>query len=165
MKFLIDGMLGKLSRWLRIIGYDTKYLNDAVDDELIRIALSEKRILLTSDIELYRVAASRGAETFLIKGRTNFEKLAYLARRFNIDLKIDEMRSRCPVCGSRMELVTKREIEDRVPEKTLKTYERFWVCLDKNCRKIYWHGSHWKKIDEVLKKANVLKDSLKKKCE
>jgi len=157
MKFLIDGMLGKLARWLRIIGFDTKYLNNTSDEKLIQIAFLENRILLTSDIGLYRMAIAKGIEAFLIKGRTNFEKLAYLAKRFNIELKVDEMNSRCPVCGSRMELVEKNKVKDKVPENTYKLYEKFWVCLNKDCGKIYWHGSHWKKINEVLNKANELK--------
>jgi uncharacterized protein with PIN domain len=160
MKFLIDGMLGKLSRWLRIIGFDTKYLNDAMDEELIQIAFLEDRILLTSDIELYRMATARGVNAFLIKGRTNFEKLAYLAKRFNIDLRVDENNSRCPVCGSRTKLVTKSKVRNKVPENTFKNYEKFWVCMNEECKKIYWHGSHWKRINEVLNKANVLKNSL-----
>ncbi|MEM3522815.1 MAG: Mut7-C RNAse domain-containing protein, partial [Candidatus Bathyarchaeia archaeon] len=71
----MDGMLGKLTRWLRIIGFDTKYLNNAMDNELIKIASLEDRILLTSDVRLYRVAIAKGVNAFLIKGRTNFEKL------------------------------------------------------------------------------------------
>ncbi|MEM3507119.1 MAG: Mut7-C RNAse domain-containing protein [Candidatus Bathyarchaeia archaeon] len=156
----MDGMLGKLTRWLRIIGFDTKYLNNAMDNELIKIASLEDRILLTSDVRLYRVAIAKGVNAFLIKGRTNFEKLAYLAKRFNIDLKIDENNLRCPVCGSRIELITKNKVKDIVPEKTFKNYKKFWICSNKECKKVYWKGSHWKRINEVLNKANMLKNNL-----
>jgi uncharacterized protein with PIN domain len=47
LKFIADGMMGKVSRWLRILGYDVKYENDALDDTILKIAVEERRILLT----------------------------------------------------------------------------------------------------------------------
>ena len=64
MKFLADGMLGKLSRWLRILGHDVKYSNALEDRELLVIAKKERRILLTKDLELCQRFAAKGLEAF-----------------------------------------------------------------------------------------------------
>ena len=100
LRFLLDGMLGKLSRWLRMLGYETIYQNDSSDNELLVAAKRDSLILLTSDEELYRTASIRGLESFLIQGCTEPERLANLAKRYNLTLKINPKDSRCPACGS-----------------------------------------------------------------
>jgi len=67
LKFLTDGMLGKLTRWLRMLGLDVEYTGSMDDKELIQEAKKENRILLTRDVELYRQAVAKGAEAFLIE--------------------------------------------------------------------------------------------------
>ena len=64
MQFLLDGMLGKLTRWLRMLGYDAVYQNDSSDTDLLTAAKSKSLILLTSDEELYRTATFRGINHF-----------------------------------------------------------------------------------------------------
>jgi hypothetical protein len=113
---------------------------------------------LTSDIELYRRAIANGAEAFLVKGKTEAERLARIAERFKIDLSVDATNSRCPACNSTIRPIMKEQVMDRVPPSTFKMFDEFWECTNSNCGKIYWRGSHWKKIDEHLSKAeNLLK--------
>jgi uncharacterized protein with PIN domain len=148
---LADGMLGKLTRWLRMIGCDVEYFTDLDDDELIEFAATEERVLLTRDIQLLRRASVNGVEVFLIKGQTETEKLADLAKRFDIKLEIDANNSRCPKCNITIDPVSKGEIKDQVPQSTFRFYNEFWICP--NCDKIYWRGSHWKRIDHTLLEA------------
>lgn len=151
-------MVGRLARWLRLIGNDVEYSKNSTDNELIRKAATESRTLLTSDIELYRRAIANGAEAFLVKGKTEAERLARIAERFKIDLSVDATNSRCPACNSTIRPITKEQVIDRVPPSTFKMFDEFWECTNSNCGKIYWRGSHWKKIDEHLSKAeNLLK--------
>ncbi|MBM4400728.1 MAG: hypothetical protein FJ045_02130, partial [Crenarchaeota archaeon] len=96
MRFIADGMLGKLTRWLRMIGQDIKYSNQFEDEELIMTANKERRVLLTRDLELYQRAIAKGINAFYVEGRTEAEKLAELAKRFDFPLTIDLKRSRCP---------------------------------------------------------------------
>ena len=86
MKFLTDGMLGKLTRWLRMLGYDVKYFRSTEDKQLLKTAKTEHRTLLTCDNELYHQATTQG-NAFLVRGATEAEKLANLAKRFNLNLK------------------------------------------------------------------------------
>lgn len=158
MRFVADGMLGKLTRWLRMLGHDVEYSSSFDDGELISVARSENRVLLTRDVKLYRKAATEGVEAFLVEGKTEYEKLAELARRYGFKLEIDVPDSRCPKCNSRIRPVRKEEVMERIPESTSKHYDEFWEC--QNCGKIYWQGSHWKRINKTLSQAKqVLKNS------
>ena len=161
MHFLLDGMLGKLTRWLRMIGYEATYLNNAEDDELLSVAKRDSLTLLTSDRELYRTASGRGIDAFLVEGRTEAERLAGLAERYKLDLHIDTTVSRCPICGSPLREATKKEIEEVVPPATFKVYQSFWACTNTACGKVYWQGSHWKKIEQTLQRAKKIIDDKK----
>ena len=151
LKFLADGMLGKLTRWLRMMGCDVKYFNDLDDDELIRISIKENRVLLTRDIELIRRAASKGVDAFFVEGRDEIERLAEISEHFNVKLEINVENSRCPKCNARIHPVSKSRVEKRVPPATLRFYDEFWECP--RCGQIYWQGSHWKKITRTLLEA------------
>jgi len=159
MRFLLDGMLGKLTRWLRMIGYEATYLNDSPDHDLLALAKRESFILLTSDEELYRNAISKGIDSFLVQGRIEAERLAGLAERYHLNLNIDTATSKCPMCGSSIREVLKKDVEASVPPTTFKVYQSFWVCTNPNCAKVYWQGSHWKRIEQTLESAREIIDS------
>ncbi len=76
MKFLADAMLGKLTRWLRILGQDVVYSVEFNDSELLDLAKKEKRVLLTKDFELYKRAISKGLDSYYVEGKTESEHLA-----------------------------------------------------------------------------------------
>lgn len=157
-RFLLDGMLGKLARWLRMLGYEALYENDRSDDDLLSMAKQDSLTLLTSDEELYRTATFRGIQTFLVLGRTETERLAELADRYNLRLKINTRKSRCPSCGCGIKKVPKRSVQVSVPSATFKVYRTFWLCTNANCGKVYWHGSHWNKIEQTLLAAEKILD-------
>ncbi len=114
MKFITNGMLGKLSRWLRMLGHNVKYSPTLNDEQLIKIAKKEHRTLLTRDLELYRQAITKGTQAFLVEGTTEAEKLANLAKRFDLNLEIDVTVSRCPKCNTRIKPIPKDRVIDKV---------------------------------------------------
>ena len=158
MKFIADGMLGKLTRWLRMLGHNVKYSNKLDDAQLITIAKKERRILLTRDLELYQQATAKGVDAFYLNGVTEEERLAELAKRFNIKLDIDMTTSRCPKCNARVKPVPKDNVRDKVEKSTFTYYSDFWECS--KCGQIYWQGAHWTRIKKTLEAA---KENLKKK--
>lgn len=158
MRFVLDGMLGKLTRWLRMMGHDAVYLNDAQDQDLVANAIKEERVLLTSDVALCRYAVAHGAVAFLVKGRTEAERLASLANRFKLRLSVDAAESRCPTCGSELKPASKESVKGRVPETTFNVFDEFWACSSPSCGKVYWQGSHWDNIDAVLEKARKIQN-------
>lgn len=154
IKFIVDGMLGKVARWLRILGYDTKYANDLHDDEILRIAADEGRVILTKDYHLFRRANANGIKAIFVEGRAHIEKLADLSRQLDIRLEIDIEKSRCPKCNSLIKSVNKEDIKDRVLSSTYKIYDEFWICT--GCGQVYWKGSHWIKINNSLNRAKKI---------
>ena len=142
--FTVDGMLGHVARWLRIMGYDAIYLADADDAEMLRS--SANRILLTSDEELYRRALQQGIEAHLVSGDTLLEKLRSVVRRY--DLRPDMSGSRCTACNGILKVASPEDIPSGghvVPHGD----NEVWTCT--SCGKFYWRGSHWKNIVQTLR--------------
>jgi len=141
MKFIADAMLGKLAKWLRLLGYDTYYETDISDDDLLRIANAEDRIVLTRD-------------TLLIKRRICRRYLFILDDYVQGQLRqtIDAFHlsaapfSRCLICNVIIREVEKSAIREQVPEYTYKTQDRFAQCP--RCGRIYWPGTH---VEQALK--------------
>ena len=154
MKFAADGMLGKPTRWLRILGYDVKYSNRIDDDELIALSMKEKRILLTRDLQLYRRATAKGIETFYLEGETSEEKLAQLAKRYSMNIQIDMKKSRCPKCNALVKPVPREKLAETVEKSTFEHYSEFWQCS--KCGQIYWQGAHWTRIKKSLETARTI---------
>ena len=151
MKFIADGMLGRLTRWLRMLEHDVKYSNKLDDTQLITIAKKERRILLTRDLELYKQAMAKGVNAFYLEGKTEAEKLAHLAKRFDIRLDIDMTTSRCTKCNTRVKPISKERAADRIEKSTFSHYNDFWECP--KCGQVYWQGAHWAKIRKTLEAA------------
>lgn len=159
MKFIADGMLGKLTRWLRILGHDVRYSNNLDDASLIAASKKERRILLTRDFELYKQATGKGVDAFYVEGETGEEKLAEIANRFGIDLNVDMSTSRCPKCNSRVKPIPKNRVADKVGKSTFVHYEEFWKC--QKCGQIYWQGAHWKGIRRKLEETKEALDAMR----
>jgi len=154
LRFVADGMLGKLTRWLRMLGQDVEYSNNMEDSELLAIAKEERRILLTRDSELYQRSTGKGVEAFYLEGLTGEEKLAEVAKRYGLPLEIDMSESRCPKCNSLIKPISPEEASDKVEKNTLEHYHEFWQCS--KCQQVYWQGAHWTRISNSLCKAKEM---------
>ncbi len=153
-RFLADGMLGRFTRWLRMLGCDVTYFNEASDDRLLAVAETEDRVLLTRDQELYQRAKARGLDALYLQAQTTPETIAEVATRYPIRLEVDPARSRCPTCGFPLRPIEKAAVHGRVPTGTYKQYDAFWVCT--RCGQVYWRGSHWTRITDTLAQAKTL---------
>ena len=158
MKFIADGMLGKLARWLRLAGHDVVYIGDLgipaeeQDDVLLSHARREKRALLTCDIDLHRRARRAGVKSAFIQSSDVVNQLVEVSRRSGSRIRIQPENSRCPMCNGLLEEADKREVEGKVPATVLESQREFWRCL--SCGKIYWQGSHWRTIVEMAERYN-----------
>jgi len=156
MRFLVDGMLGGLARWLRILGQDVRYDASTEDNELLRIAYEENLTLLTRDEELYQRAIAKRVSSALVLGETEEERLAQIASSFGVPLDVDMTETKCTECGSNLKERPKSDVANEVPKGSLKLYDRFWKCADQNCGKVYWVGTHWDRIRQTLEEARKL---------
>ena len=161
MKFIVDAMLGKLARWLRMLGHDVIYSTELSDSGLLELAKKENRVLLTKDLELYRRAIARGIDAFYLEGKSESERLAEVAKRYNLTLEIDMEKSHCPLCNTKLEATPKEQLSGELEKNTFTYYDKFWKCP--NCRQVYWQGAHWKQISNTIKEAQAKLEKLKEK--
>jgi uncharacterized protein with PIN domain len=141
-------MLGTLAKWLRILGYDTTY-GSRNDDELIETAEAENRILLTRDKCLFQKAKKKLPVVYL-ESTSLTEQLTLTIKKTGMSLDKNKMLTRCTICNTRVIQKEKNKVQDKVPSHAFRLHEQFWECP--NCRRIYWMGSHWLKMQERIEK-------------
>jgi len=161
VKFIVDAMLGKLARWLRMLGHDVIYSTELSDSGLLELAKKENRVLLTKDLELYQRAIARDIDAFYLEGKSESERLAEVAKRYNLTLEIDMEKSRCPLCNTKLEATPKEQLSGELEKNTFTYYDKFWKCP--NCGQVYWQGAHWKQISNTVKEAEAKLEKLKEK--
>lgn len=143
LRLLADAMLGRLSRWLRLMGYDTAYATTQPDHRIAAQARAEGRIVLTRDRELAR---RKGIRTLLIDSQVLEEQLQEVVSALGPPAAGTEPR--CPRCNAPLVQAATREIQARVPAYVLQTHQHFRRCAD--CDKVYWRGSHWQNVQQFV---------------
>ncbi|UCD36178.1 MAG: Mut7-C RNAse domain-containing protein [Nitrospiraceae bacterium] len=146
MKFIADSMLGRLARWLRLLGHDTLYFADIDDSRLLRIAREEERTLLTRDTRLVRV---RGMKNFLLLTDNDpFCQLRQVLREFDLAPSSAAMSgqftSRCSLCNTPLEDAVRDDARGHVPPYVYHSAGRFRKCP--HCDKFYWQGTHQERL-------------------
>jgi uncharacterized protein with PIN domain len=145
--FIADVNLGKLAKLLRMAGFDTTYRNNADDNELIHEMVEEQRVLLTRDRRLLmRKVVEFG---FLVRSDDGVDQLEEVLLRFDLFDKRSPF-SRCIHCNGMLEDANKTEILHKLEPLTRKYYDQFARCTA--CGKVYWPGSHRKRLQPKLKK-------------
>ncbi len=149
-RFLVDEMLGRLSRWLRILGYDAEWARDVEDDALLDRAAAEGRVLLTRDtLLMQRRAVRRGQVTaVLVRGDRIIDQLRYLREELGL---FRQAESRCVVCNVRLERLGRLEAGLRVPAYVFETQHSFRECP--RCARVYWQGTHREHMERLLRDA------------
>ncbi len=144
-KFIIDVNLGKLAKHLRILGFDTCYNNKFQDQEIVRIARAEHRIILTKDIGLLKnKAVTHG---LWIRSADVREQLGELLEKLDIKPQIIPF-TRCVNCNGELITVSKETVREKLEPRTKKYFSEFRQCPD--CEKIYWKGSHFKRMHKII---------------
>lgn len=146
-RFIVDVNLGKLSRYLRLAGFDASYRNDANDDELIEQMMGEDRALLTRDRKLLmRRVVTTG---YLPRSTDAADQLEEVLERFDLFDDVDPY-SRCITCNGILKRVEKEKVIDQLEPLTKKHYERFSQCVE--CGQVFWAGSHRNRLEPKMKK-------------
>jgi len=137
MRFAADRMLGKLAKWLRILGYDTLYSRSLANEEFLGLA-NEGRILLSRNTRL----GGKTAPDKLIFVEANDPKLQVrsVVRLLSLKPDPDKFFSRCTVCNGLLDPANPRDVVERVPGHIWTQHKTFSEC--KACGKVYWEGSH-----------------------
>ena len=150
-KFLADENVGKLGRWLRILGYDVAYQSPALDAQLALKALRENRIILTRDREF--VERRMVERHLLLASQDPIEQLRQVLQTFHLKLDHNSFFTRCLDCNTPIESVSKADVQSVVPEYVHRTQDRFHQCP--SCNKLFWAGSHTTHFQDWFKRAGV----------
>jgi len=141
MKFIADAMLGRLAKWLRLLGFDVLYYPAIEDRQVIKISREQERTILTRDTRMLQCKAVKAA-VFI---RSDHIADQLLEMKNILDFQAPDLADRCAVCNKRLRAAVDRdEIKDLVPDYVYHNYNSFMRCS--NCGKIYWEGSHYKNI-------------------
>lgn len=138
-RLLVDAMLGRLARWLRLMGYDAAYLADTDDLAVVRLARAEGRRVLTRDREM---AARRAVDAVLIDAQTLDAQLDEVL--VAIGPPPEDAPPRCTECNTPLEPLDRAAAKGRVPPYVWRTHDDFTYCP--GCRRVYWRGTHWRRI-------------------
>jgi hypothetical protein len=146
MKFIADCMLGTLARWLIILGHDVSYHRRIEDDELVRLARLQRRVILTADRGLARRRDARNH--ILIGSHLLEEQIRQVLRDRGLKVRRRDLFRRCVACNIRTRAVARASVRDQVPPYVFATQERFTRCPA--CRRIFWRATHVVRMFEHL---------------
>jgi len=142
-RLIADAMLGKLAKWLRVLGFDVAYERSIEDQTLVRIAKIESRDILTRDRQLVQRRWGGSIRFIGIEDDHLSDQIQQVVRELGRPPQ-KRVLSRCIRCNQALISFGRNEAEGRVPPYVYRTQKRFFQCP--SCRRIYWRGSHQKRI-------------------
>ena len=146
-KFILDCNLGKLTKKLRMLGFDCLYRNDYSDEQIIQISKKQKRIILTRDVGLLK--NKNVTHGYWVRSTHPGQQIREIIQKFDLTRQIRPF-SRCMECNGLIEEVPKKVIEKHLPPRVLQSFGQFYRC--QQCGKVYWQGSHYERMQEAIEK-------------
>lgn len=144
-RFVLDTHLGRLASYLRLLGFDALYANEADDAALAGLAAAEGRILLTRDRGLLkRSQVTRG---YCLRSTNSRTQLYEVAQRFDLAAAARPF-TRCLACNGDLQPAPAAEVRPLLPEHTRQTYDKFSRCAA--CGRLYWQGAHYARIRALV---------------
>lgn len=147
MRLLCDEMLGKLARWLRLLGLDVAYVQGVGDAELLRRAGEVGRLLLTRDAAL--AAQAPPGSALRVQALEPEAQLREVVRALALPVRPERILTRCSVCNTPLLPARAEEVQDRVPPAVRAAERAYWRCP--GCGRAYWRGTHVERIEAALR--------------
>ena len=145
-KFIVDVHLGRLARYLRMMGFDVLYKNNFDDYEIVKLSVKERRAILTRDRGILK--RSEVTHGYWLRSTKVKEQVVEIIKRFDLKKLINEF-TRCIECNSVLESISKKEILNKLPPKVSESQKSFSVCP--SCKKLYWKGTHHQRMLSFIK--------------
>ncbi len=147
-RFVLDGHLGRLAAYLRLLGFDTLWRNDFDDETLIQFSQQEERALLTRDQGLLkRKMVTRG---YWVRSTVPREQAREVLERFDLRRNVAPF-TRCLVCNGMLRSAPFEEVKEQLLPGTARAYREFWRC--DQCAKVYWKGSHYRRMEALVREV------------
>lgn len=147
--FIADVHLGRLARYLRMLGMDTLYRNNLEDEEIISLAAGDQRIILTRDVAMLK--NGRVTHGYCVRSSDPYRQLTEVIQRFDLKKSFRPFH-RCTQCNEVIQKVEKSEVNAQLKPRTRKYYDEFFRCT--GCGKIYWKGSHFWRMQKLVEIMN-----------
>jgi uncharacterized protein with PIN domain len=153
-KFIVDCNVGKLTKWLRLMGYDARFFDGSDDSQLVTIAKDEGRVILTRDTQIMkrRVITTGKIKAVLIQSDEPERQIRQVIEALELDCQFKPF-TLCLECNQPLVERKKEEIKDLVPPYVFKTQSQFRQCP--TCKRIYWRGTHWRAMTRRLEKFTI----------
>lgn len=144
-RFVLDVHLGKLARYLRLMGFDTVYRSDYDDAAIIALSSAERRIILTRDRGLLkRSVVTHG---HWVRATDPRVQLREIVRAFDL-AGASRPFTRCMLCNGALDKVTKDDVVERLPPLVREHFNAFARCRE--CGQVYWQGSHYGRLCQLI---------------
>lgn len=151
MKFILTKELGRLAKWLRILGFDAAYFKENNIGSLIIAALRDERVILTRNL---RIARYRGIKVLSIQAQEVKPQIKEVFRLTGLQFNPQMMFTRCILCNEELVDIKKEKVEGKVPAYVYATQQDFVACP--KCLRIYWQGTHWGNVVKTLEEIGSL---------
>ena len=152
-KFICDVHLGRLARYLRMLGFDIAYKNNFDDEEIVKKSIEGRRAILTKDKGILK--RNEVTHGYFVRSKKVEEQTKEVIKRFNLQKQIKEF-TRCLECNTELIKIAKEKISGNLPPKVNQSQEEFFSCP--GCGKLYWKGTHHQKMlafIELIKDTNL----------
>ncbi|RKH10522.1 twitching motility protein PilT [Corallococcus sp. CA053C] len=144
-RFVLDVGLGRLSGFLRMLGFDTLWRNDFADDHLARLSHDETRVLLTRDLGVLK--RSEVEHGYYPRATDPADQLVEVVRRYRLTSRMRPF-SRCMACNAQLSTATPDEVQGRVPEGVTERHTHFHQCP--GCQRVFWPGTHHQRMQALV---------------
>ncbi len=149
--FIADQNVGKLARWLRMLGFDTTFFDGQDDGEMVRLALEQGRIILTRDTRIMqrKLVTSGRLKALLFVTDQPTEQICQTVKSLGLKGNFRPF-TLCIEDNHPLELRSKETLKDRVPPYVFNTQAQYMECP--HCHRIYWRGTHWQAMMSRMEK-------------
>jgi uncharacterized protein len=147
-RFIVDATLARLAKWLRLLGYDTTIYPEQAGRPMLRVAVDEKRIVLTRRGDMLERQFS--GILYLVAGKDIATQLREVLDSFSLPINQDTMFTICLKCNEKLITVTKDDVRDLVPPYVWENCTGYTKCT--KCLSIYWAGTHQRNARQSLDK-------------
>lgn len=150
-KFIVDHNVGKLTKLLRLIGFDTLFFDGPDDADMLATALAEERVVLTRDTQIMKrgVVVNGKVRAILIEDDKAENQMKQTMGSLHLNDQIEPF-TLCLECNRALKEINREDVKDRVPPYVFKTQSQYMECP--NCRRIYWRGTHWQAMVKRLER-------------
>ena len=148
-RFIVDHNVGKLAKWLRLMGYDTLFFKGSSDSQMIAMAMAENRVILTRDTQIMRrrVVANGRLKAILIQSDEPEQQMRQVMDTLRLDCQFQPF-SICLECNQPLVERSREQVKDQVPPYVFQTQSQYMECPA--CHRIYWRGTHWQAMTRKL---------------